>query len=90
MAKYGAGHFAKPLGKPFTFMDSGFFFFLFPFICLVAVKLLLDNNISDWVFIVIVCNVAVPAGHSQDCGSVVIDAHKLLVRDSPCLDGVKI
>lgn len=54
-----------------------------------AVKLLLDNNISDWVFIVIVCNVAVPAGHSQDCGSVVIDAHKLLVRDSPCLDGVK-
>lgn len=64
-------------------------FFFFPFICLVAVKLLLDNNISDWVFIVIVCNVAVPAGHSQDCGSVVIDAHKLLVRDSPCLDGVK-
>lgn len=47
-----------------------------------AVKLLLDNNISDWVFIVIICNVLVPAGHSQDYDFVVIAAHKLLVRDS--------
>lgn len=53
----------------------------FLFICWTAVKLLLDNNISDWVFIVIICNVLVPAGHRQDYDFVVIGAHQLLVRD---------
>lgn len=51
-----------------------------------AVKLLRDNEISDWVFIVIICNVLVPAGHRQDYDFVVIGAHKPLVRDSSHFD----
>lgn len=47
-----------------------------------AVKLLLDNNTSDWVFIVDICSVLAPAGHSQDYDFVVIGAHKLPERDS--------
>lgn len=60
---------------------AGFFFIFW-----MAVKLLLDNNISNWVFIVIICNVLVPAGHSQDYDFVVVGALRLLVRDSSCFD----
>lgn len=51
-----------------------------------AVKLVLDNEISDWVFIVIICNVLVPAGHRQDYDFVVIGARKTLVRGSSHFD----
>lgn len=51
-----------------------------------AGKLLLDNEISDWVFIVIICNVLVPAGHRQDYDFVVIGVHKPLVTGSSHLD----
>jgi len=55
-----------------------------------AVKLLLDNNISDWGFIVIICNVLVPAGHRQHYGFVLIGAHKPLVRDGSHFDDLTV
>lgn len=81
LTKYGAGQLTKALGNPLTFTGSVISWTCF-FICWMAVKLLLDNEISDWVFIVIICNVLVPAGHRQDYDFVVIGAQKPLVRDS--------
>lgn len=85
LTKFGAGQLTKAPGNPLTFMGSVISWSGF-FICWMAGKLLLDNEISDWVFIVIICNVLVPAGHRQDYDFVVIGVHKPLVTGSSHLD----